>query len=343
MPLPVVPDSVHQHLSLGSCRIICTPSLFVYDGNPQKGKEALLFRPPPVSCVFQHSETPVSFHTPQVFQGQSHCSSSSKDLCRFPSQKTLTAIPPVSAPFHSDSDGLISSAANEHFPFHTDNHQVHTAPPLHLIVTSYNLGGPSITKERFGHTLLALAQSFPTLPKIISLGEFKPTGAPLHEFQWLAKVGTSGQYQLLSSTDPDGINGVAFLIHQDLTPNGCPEITVHHAARVISFEAKIHSDPNIPPVRFVGIYGSSLARDRILLQQTLTPLLSDWSIIFGDFNAITRIDDATDVSLHYGERLIWPWLRNLEDAGNVIDLMRFAYQDTPPKDPLSGTPRENTA
>ena len=89
----------------------------------------------------------------------------------------------------------------------------------------------------------------------------------------------------------------------------------------ISFHAKIHSDANFPPVRFVAIYGSSLAPDRALLQQKLAPLLSDMTIFLGDLNASTRLDDVSDVTHSYAQRLVWPWLRSQEESGALVDVM----------------------
>ena len=205
------------------------------------------------------------------------------------------------------------------------------AGPNALRIACYNLGGPSITKERYGHTLLALRQLFPTLPKVVALSEFKPTGASLHEFHWMTQVASLGQYHLLPSIDPQGKNGVALLVHQDLCPNGPPQLIVAQEARVIAFSAKLHPDPAIPPVSFVAVYGSSIPHDRPGIQQSLTPFLQGMSIIFGDLNAITRMEDADGISLSYAQRLMWPWLCNLESKGDVVDLMRFTYHDIPPK------------
>ena len=148
---------------------------------------------------------------------------------------------------------------------------IHVPGAGSLTIACFNLGGPSITKERFGNTILALRHQFPDLPKVVSLSEFKPTGASLHEFQWMAQVASQGQYHLLPSVDPQGKNGVALLIHQDLSPNGPPKVTIVHEARVLAFSTKIHSDPTIPSVTFVAVYGSCLPRDRPCLQQSLSP------------------------------------------------------------------------
>ena len=91
---------------------------------------------------------------------------------------------------------------------------------------------------------------------------------------------------------------------------------------MISFHAKIHADPDFPPVRFVAIYGSSLAPDRMVLQQKLSPFLSEMSIFLGDFNAISRLDDVVDVPHNYAQRLVWPWLHSQETSGALLDLMR---------------------
>jgi hypothetical protein len=67
---------------------------------------------------------------------------------------------------------------------------------------------------------------FPILPKLISLGEFKPTGADLFEYEWMVTVMSRGQYHLLASVDPQGKNGIALLVHQDMTPRGPPTFQV---------------------------------------------------------------------------------------------------------------------
>ena len=172
---------------------------------------------------------------------------------------------------------------------------------------------------------------FPVLPKIVALGEFKPTGAPLFEFEWITRVVSLGQYNLVASVDPAGRNGIALLVHQDLTPSGPPQATVVLDSRILAFRTKIHPDPNIPPVCFVAIYGSSIAQDRTQLQRALTPFLHEFAVFLGDFNAITQFDDAADVTLSYAHKLVWPWLKGLESTGALTDLMRFAHQETPPK------------
>jgi len=243
--------------------------------------------------------------------------------------------PQISDTCHHDSPAIHITAAPDppsSTPLHPTAPPSSTPPPPgSLTIATYNLGGPSITKERFGHTISALCQAFPTLPKIISLCEFKPTGAPFHEFEWLVTVMTRGQYYLVASTDPLGRNGIALLIHQDLSPRGPPSFSVVLPSRILAFQAKIHSDPNIPPITFLAVYGSCLRPDRAQLQQALSPLLSGPSIIFGDLNAITRMEDASDMTLAYAQKLVWPWLRESESSGTLVDLMRVSYQDLPPK------------
>ena len=216
-----------------------------------------------------------------------------------------------------------------------------TPPPSPLssiTVACYNLGGPCITTERFGHSIQAMSKLYPELPRIVCLGEFKPTGAPLYEYEWMATVTSRGQYHLLSSIDPIGRNGIALLVHQDLSPHGPPQCSVILPARIISFDAKIHSDPEIPPVSFVAIYGSCIKSDRVQIQNALTPLLDRPTLMFGDMNAISRLEDVCDVSMAYAQKLVWPWMRDLEQSGGIIDLMRVAYQDIPPKTRYRGHP-----
>ena len=213
-----------------------------------------------------------------------------------------------------------------------------TSPSGSLIIATYNLGGPSITKERFGHTVSALCNSFPTLPKIVSLCEFKPTGAPLFEFEWMVSVMSRGQYILIASTDPQGKNGIALLVHQDLSPKGPPSFSVVLPARILTFQAKIHPDPHIPAVNFIGVYGSCIKQDRDAIAQALSPFMDGLSIIFGDLNAISRVEDVADMTMAYAQKLIWPWLHGLESSGKVVDLMRVSYQDIPPKTRYRGHP-----
>jgi ribonuclease HI len=207
-----------------------------------------------------------------------------------------------------------------------------------LTIACYNLGGPSITKERFGHTIGAICAMFPILPKLISLGEFKPTGADLFEYEWMVTVMSRGQYHLLASVDPQGKNGIALLVHQDMTPRGPPTFQVLLHARVITFQCKIHADPAIPAVTFAAVYGSCLRPDRIQLKDALSPLLRSPTVIFGDLNAIMREDDVTNITLSHAHSLLWPWLRDQEKSGVVMDLMRAAYQDPPPKTRYRGHP-----
>ena len=328
------------------------PEAFVPNSNPEASSSVrCLSAPHGVRSVFQCSASPNTDLTPPP-PHHLHVTlplANSPPLGTVPCSNTIAPKPVIAVPDSPSEPLTMATPSATTLPATTQTGPQPTPPsmsgtpplnlsPNSLTIATYNLGGPSITKERFGRTISALSQAFPTLPKIVSLCEFKPTGAPLHEFEWMVTVITRGQYFLVSSTDPQGKNGIALLIHQDLSPHGPPSFSVVLPARILTFQAKIHADPNIPPVSFIAVYGSCLQPDRIPLQQALSPLLGGLAIVFGDLNAITQLDDVADMTLAYAQKLVWPWLRDMEASGKLVDLMRISYQDLPPKTRYRGHP-----
>ena len=90
--------------------------------------------------------------------------------------------------------------------------------PKELRIMTYNVGGPSISSERFSSILSHLMAITPHTPQLIGLQEWKPT-EPESKYHWITAHATNGQYHLISSTG-NVLNGVACLVHVDLAPSG---------------------------------------------------------------------------------------------------------------------------
>ena len=62
-------------------------------------------------------------------------------------------------------------------------------------------------------------------------------------------------------------------------------------------------------MKFVVFYGSNIQEERAVFEKKLTPYLSEVTVLMGDFNAISRLQDTIIVS---AKSLLWPWLVNAE-------------------------------
>ena len=90
-----------------------------------------------------------------------------------------------------------------------------------LILMTYNVGGPSITPERYEKFLNSLMH-LEAPPSFVGLCEFKMTG-DLSQYQWLTAHVTRGRFYLCAPEEGGSCNGVAALISSDLTPHGPPK------------------------------------------------------------------------------------------------------------------------
>ena len=157
------------------------------------------------------------------------------------------------------------------------------------------------------------------LPSFVGLCEFKMTD-DLSKYHWLTAHVTQGRFYLCTPEEGGSCNGVAALISPDLSPHGAPHMTEVVKGKIIYFDLKML--PNLPSVRTIVVYGTNQVRERAILERSLEHLVRGPTILMGDVNAITRWEDVSGVSTPYASRLMWPWLRHMEESGSLIDLVQ---------------------
>ena len=155
-------------------------------------------------------------------------------------------------------------------------------------------------------------------PSFVGLTEFKMTEDISH-YEWVTAQVTQGKFYLCAPREGMSSNGVAALVSPDLSPSGPPHMEVVVRGRVIYFDLKMF--PLLPPVRTIVLYGTNQVRDRPLLERCLEQVMKGPTLLMGDMNAITQWDDVTGVSMPYASRLLWPWLRHMEETHTLIDLV----------------------
>ena len=186
-----------------------------------------------------------------------------------------------------------------------------------LSLMTFNVGGPSITPERFERFLWGLMRLSP-FPSLVGLTEFKMTEDFSH-YECLTAHVTQGRYHLCAPKEGMCSNGVAALVSPELSPCGPPEMVEVVKGRVIYFDLKMFSF--LPSVRAIVLYGTNQVRDRPLLERSLEQVMKGPTVLMGDMNAITQWDDVSGVSMAYASRLMWPWLRHMEETGGLVDLV----------------------
>ena len=98
-----------------------------------------------------------------------------------------------------------------------------------------------------------------------------------------------------------------------------PEVRVVVPGGILYFQSKILYASNYPSLRFVVFYGSHVVEERQAFEDNLTPYLSEASVLMGDFNAITILQDTNIVS---AKSLLWPWLVDAEGSCKLVDITR---------------------
>ena len=97
--------------------------------------------------------------------------------------------------------------------------------------------------------------------------------------------------------------------------------------RILEFQSKISYGSNCPSVRFVVFYGSNVLEERLAFEDKLTPYMPEATVLMGDFNAISRLQDTNIVS---AKSLLWPWLVDVEGLCKLVDVIRLACNGSPP-------------
>ena len=98
------------------------------------------------------------------------------------------------------------------------------------------------------------------------LTEFKPTLADWEEpFHKATRLASKGTYHLVGTPGkPTG--GVAMLVSTHLAGNKLPKLVVHPKSRIIEIETRLLPGDGAPMVRILGVYGSRVPVERVLLQ-----------------------------------------------------------------------------
>ena len=121
--------------------------------------------------------------------------------------------------------------------------------------------------------------------------------------------------------------GVGFLVSRQLFPTVPPVLNVVVPGHTLEFQFKISYGSSCPSVRFVVCYSSNMLEERLVFEEKLTPYLSEATVLMGDFNAISRLQDTNIVS---AESLLWPCLVDFEGSCKLVDVIRLACNGSPP-------------
>ena len=80
-----------------------------------------------------------------------------------------------------------------------------------------------------------------------------------------------------------------------LFPTDPPVDEVVEPGRILEFQCKNLYESSCPSVKFVVFYGSNIQEERAEFEKKLTPYLAEATVLRGDFNAITRLQDTNIV------------------------------------------------
>ena len=105
--------------------------------------------------------------------------------------------------------------------------------------------------------------------------------------------------------------------------------TVHEVlkGRILRVDCKVL--PFCPEVAFTNFYGSNVPAERRELEVALEKSYTPWTILLGDFNAITQSSDCKGQTPGHVKHLKWPWLIHKESVGTLQDLVQ-----NPRKEPI---------
>ena len=90
--------------------------------------------------------------------------------------------------------------------------------------------------------------------------------------------------------------GVGLLVSTQLFPTAPPVVNVVVPGRIQEVQSKVSYRSSCPSLRFVMFHGFNFLEERLVFKETLTPYLSEATVLMGDFNAISRLQDTNIVS-----------------------------------------------
>lgn len=216
----------------------------------------------------------------------------------------------------------------------------HPSPPTcnqqGLVVLEYNLGGPAVRPQRFGHILDHLRRRFAGRPLVCGFTEFRPTKRGLlSDYSGAARPHGMA---LLSSGGVAGESGggVAFVVDPCVLVR-CDEglsLCEHVAGHLVSIRCDGRYFHREQPVDVALLYGPNQPRWRRRMEPIIDALLTDHPrlVLLGDFNAVT--DGQADITSTRDtcSNSVWPWLVAHERSGALVDVLRpgATTTDQPP-------------
>ena len=112
-----------------------------------------------------------------------------------------------------------------------------------LGIATYNVGGPSISIDRFKEQMRALIDTYEDayqIPQIVCLTEFKQL-APTSQYRAIVKYMLDSKFHFITSERPTTTGGIAFLVATSLSPFP-PSLTNLVPDRVVKIEVHMHSN-----------------------------------------------------------------------------------------------------
>jgi hypothetical protein len=163
---------------------------------------------------------------------------------------------------------------------------------------------------------------------VIGLTEFKVT---VPHSRYMRAALQFGFHLVYSHSDSEN-QGVAFLVSTNICHQSPPDLKHIIRGRVASVRLTLHPSQEVPPTDIFVVYGSNVNTERRSIQTALTPYLNTNSIFVGDWNGTTRVSDYKGASSGSN---IWPWLKDVENLGLILDSARV-LQDLPPHTRVRG-------
>lgn len=192
---------------------------------------------------------------------------------------------------------------------------------------TYNLGGPRISVARFRAVLATLVGLG---AHCWGLTEFRPTEGPLR-YQGLAAA--HGLTLLWSAERPrHGGGGLAVLLRRECLDPDAPVAVLEELVRGhLALVPRVVTAAG--PVALAVFYAPHQRGHGVQshLEAQLDALLAAHArlILMGDMNATTRLGDTHRPSRPPRVRPPWRWLRDREDDGSLVDVVRPTQGDRP--------------
>ena len=158
-------------------------------------------------------------------------------------------------------------------------------------MATYNVGGPSISPERFHEVVTAIKNYFEGdvyhIPQVICLTEFKPTPEAFFAKAYHQSVNSllGGKFWFVPQNTLAQKGGVAFLIASSVSPQP-PTIQQILVDKIYQVSIHAHQDLGVK-TDIIGVYGSNIPRERRQIEVALEPWVHRNALIMGDFNGVT--------------------------------------------------------